>query len=36
MAKILPEEDVEKTLCNRIVEYLEISKPKLEDFLHKG
>jgi len=33
MAKILPEEDIEKTLCNRIIEYLEL--PKLEDLIYK-
>ncbi len=33
MARILPEEDIEKTLCNRIIEYLEL--PKLEDLIYK-
>ncbi|RLF97465.1 MAG: hypothetical protein DRN47_07075, partial [Candidatus Wolframiiraptor sp.] len=33
LAKVLPNKDIEKTLCNRIVEYLEPTLSKLDKFL---
>jgi len=33
LAKVLPNKDIEKTLCNRIIEYLEPTLSKLDKFL---
>jgi putative DNA methylase len=36
MAKILPKEDIEQKLCNRIIEYLKPITQKLDKFLQEG